>query len=312
MNFLGGSDTSRIPHGKPYAGKLHVRFDEGYPPINGEARFEGSRRPSGRTRRRAFRHASGAAADESAGGINVRAAGLHVLPVRKRPPPIPHVVVQTPRGEVVVAVVLKHELADIPLPAVPAAVAVPEVVVGRDKPVHRGPARDPVHNAFDQASPEIREEPVEGSGPQWLGLRLGIPLLRITWPLLRPHWEPFRPKSSNESGPIEILSKISKTKKRGGWPRLSHFSQRLGGALQPPQPLRGIAITPYSIGSARGQAICILEVFLPPRRPSKSFCKSQLLKASHKLLLFRELCYFCRDKWQYSNNCSNYTYSRCF
>ena len=36
--------------GDPYAGKLHVRFDEGYPPKNGEARFEGSRRPSGRTR----------------------------------------------------------------------------------------------------------------------------------------------------------------------------------------------------------------------------------------------------------------------
>ena len=36
--------------GQPYAGKLHVRFDEGYPPKNGEARFEGSRRPSGRTR----------------------------------------------------------------------------------------------------------------------------------------------------------------------------------------------------------------------------------------------------------------------
>ena len=39
-----------VPHGEPYAGKLHVRFDEGYPPKNGEARFEGSRRPSGRTR----------------------------------------------------------------------------------------------------------------------------------------------------------------------------------------------------------------------------------------------------------------------
>ena len=25
----GGSDTSRVPHGEPYAGKLHVRFDEG-------------------------------------------------------------------------------------------------------------------------------------------------------------------------------------------------------------------------------------------------------------------------------------------
>jgi len=39
-----------VPHGEPYAGKLHVRFDEGYPPKNGEVRFEGSRRPSGRTR----------------------------------------------------------------------------------------------------------------------------------------------------------------------------------------------------------------------------------------------------------------------
>ena len=47
----GGSDTSRVPHGEPYAGKLHVRFDEGYPPKNGEARFEGSRRPSGRSPR---------------------------------------------------------------------------------------------------------------------------------------------------------------------------------------------------------------------------------------------------------------------
>ena len=25
----GGSDTLRVPHGEPYAGKLHVRFDEG-------------------------------------------------------------------------------------------------------------------------------------------------------------------------------------------------------------------------------------------------------------------------------------------
>ena len=25
----GGSDTSRVPLGEPYAGKLHVRFDEG-------------------------------------------------------------------------------------------------------------------------------------------------------------------------------------------------------------------------------------------------------------------------------------------
>ena len=25
-----------VPHGEPYAGKLHVRFDEGYPPKNGE------------------------------------------------------------------------------------------------------------------------------------------------------------------------------------------------------------------------------------------------------------------------------------
>ena len=40
-----------VPHGKPYAGKLHVRFDEGEPPKNGEVRFEGSRRPSGRTLR---------------------------------------------------------------------------------------------------------------------------------------------------------------------------------------------------------------------------------------------------------------------
>ena len=40
-----------VPHGEPYAGKLHVRFDEWYPPKNGEARFEGSRRPSGRTLR---------------------------------------------------------------------------------------------------------------------------------------------------------------------------------------------------------------------------------------------------------------------
>ena len=40
-----------VPHGEPYAGKLHVRFDEGYPPKNGEARFEGSRRPSGRSPR---------------------------------------------------------------------------------------------------------------------------------------------------------------------------------------------------------------------------------------------------------------------
>ena len=39
-----------VPHEEPYAGKLHVRFDEGYPPKNGEVRFEGSRRPSGRTR----------------------------------------------------------------------------------------------------------------------------------------------------------------------------------------------------------------------------------------------------------------------
>ena len=42
---------SRVPHGEPYAGKLHVRFDEGYPPKNGEVRFEGSRRPSGRSPR---------------------------------------------------------------------------------------------------------------------------------------------------------------------------------------------------------------------------------------------------------------------
>ena len=28
----GGETTSkRVPHGEPYAGKLHVRFDEGYP-----------------------------------------------------------------------------------------------------------------------------------------------------------------------------------------------------------------------------------------------------------------------------------------
>ena len=47
----GGSDTSRVPHGEPYAGKLHVRFNEGYSPKNGEARFEGSRRPSGRSPR---------------------------------------------------------------------------------------------------------------------------------------------------------------------------------------------------------------------------------------------------------------------
>ena len=40
-----------VSHGKPYAGNLHVRFDEGYPPKNGEARFEGSRRPSGRSPR---------------------------------------------------------------------------------------------------------------------------------------------------------------------------------------------------------------------------------------------------------------------
>ena len=44
-----------VPHGEPYAGNLHVRFDEGYPPKNGEVRFEGSRRPSGRTRRGALR-----------------------------------------------------------------------------------------------------------------------------------------------------------------------------------------------------------------------------------------------------------------
>ena len=44
-----------VPHGEPYAGKLHVRFEEGYPPKNGEVRFEGSRRPSGRTRRGALR-----------------------------------------------------------------------------------------------------------------------------------------------------------------------------------------------------------------------------------------------------------------
>ena len=25
----GGNDMSKIPHGEPYAGKLHVRFDEG-------------------------------------------------------------------------------------------------------------------------------------------------------------------------------------------------------------------------------------------------------------------------------------------
>ena len=40
-----------VPHGEPYAGKLHVRFDEGYPPKNGEARFEDSQRPSGRSPR---------------------------------------------------------------------------------------------------------------------------------------------------------------------------------------------------------------------------------------------------------------------
>ena len=40
-----------VPHGEPYAGKLHVRFDEGYPPKNGEVRFEGSRSPSGRSPR---------------------------------------------------------------------------------------------------------------------------------------------------------------------------------------------------------------------------------------------------------------------
>ena len=42
--------TLKALHGKLYAGNPHVRFDEGYPPKNGEARFEGSRRPSGRTR----------------------------------------------------------------------------------------------------------------------------------------------------------------------------------------------------------------------------------------------------------------------
>ena len=30
IGFNGdGSDTLRVPHGEPYAGKLHVRFDEG-------------------------------------------------------------------------------------------------------------------------------------------------------------------------------------------------------------------------------------------------------------------------------------------
>ena len=43
--------TLKALHGKLYAGNPHVRFDEGYPPKNGEARFEGSRRPSGRTLR---------------------------------------------------------------------------------------------------------------------------------------------------------------------------------------------------------------------------------------------------------------------
>ena len=52
-----GSDTSKIPHGEPHAGKPHVapslcygvtgRFDEGQPPKNDEVRFDGSRRPSG-------------------------------------------------------------------------------------------------------------------------------------------------------------------------------------------------------------------------------------------------------------------------
>ena len=47
-NLLWQSSVTLLPLGEPYAGKLHVRFDEGYPPKNGEARFEGSRRPSGR------------------------------------------------------------------------------------------------------------------------------------------------------------------------------------------------------------------------------------------------------------------------
>ena len=32
-----GSDMSNVPHGEPYAGKLHVQFDEGCPPKTGEA-----------------------------------------------------------------------------------------------------------------------------------------------------------------------------------------------------------------------------------------------------------------------------------
>ena len=34
----GGSDTSRVPYGEPYAGKLQVRFDEGAGVPHGAAR----------------------------------------------------------------------------------------------------------------------------------------------------------------------------------------------------------------------------------------------------------------------------------
>lgn len=44
------SDTSKIPHGESYAGKLHVRFDEGGAK-NDEVRFEGSRKSCGHARR---------------------------------------------------------------------------------------------------------------------------------------------------------------------------------------------------------------------------------------------------------------------
>lgn len=32
-----GSDTLRVPHGEPHAGKLHVRFDEGAGVPHGDA-----------------------------------------------------------------------------------------------------------------------------------------------------------------------------------------------------------------------------------------------------------------------------------
>ena len=45
-----GNGTSKFPHEEPYMINPYVRFDEMHPPKNGEVRFEGKRRPRGRSR----------------------------------------------------------------------------------------------------------------------------------------------------------------------------------------------------------------------------------------------------------------------